>query len=274
MLQRILLSILCIVPFTASAVVIRHDVEDAQYRVPAAEYPFLVDLPGEGHGALIAPEWIITAAHTLPMHSPLEQVVVAGTPRKVERVIVHEGYRTLPKELIDPAMASGEAVLIVVFLAGSDDIALIRLAEPVQDVAPVALHDAPVRAGQTIRIVGKGATGNGEHGYRPGGANRTELRHADNEISSAYERWFCYRFDAPPAALPLEGALGNGDSGSPVLVQVGQQWRLAGVASWKFVEGNVLTDNYGRYGQTSCNVRLSHYAEWIERVMSSQVQAQ
>ncbi len=255
---------------TASAIVIRHDVDDARYRVPAAEFPALADMPGEGHGVLIAPQWVITAAHTIPLHSRLEQVSVNGKPRAVERVVVHSGYRTLPQELIDQAMASGEAMLIVVFLSASDDVALIKLAEPVTDVTPVALNQAGARPGEVVKIIGKGATGNGVSGYRPGGPNRTELRRAYNEISSAYDRWFCYRFDAPPSALPLEGTIGNGDSGSPVLVEVNGQWLLSGVTSWKVVEGNVLTANYGLYGQIACNVRLSHYTDWMEKVMSGQ----
>ncbi len=31
-----------------------------------------------------------------------------------------------------------------------------------------------------------------------------------------------------------------------------------------------MTARPGRYGQTACNVRISHYVEWIERVMGEQ----
>lgn len=37
----------------ASAVVIRHDVDDADCRVPAKAFPALADSPGEGHGGWI-----------------------------------------------------------------------------------------------------------------------------------------------------------------------------------------------------------------------------
>ena len=77
-------------------------------------------------------------------------------------------------------------------------------------------------------------------------------------------------FVAPPAALPLEGSTGNGDSGGPALIEVDGQWRLAGLASWKFLPGDVRTARPGQYGHTFCNVRLSHYSDWIERVMSGQ----
>ncbi len=230
-------------------------------------------MPGEGHGVLIAPQWVITAAHVLPWHSETMQVAIGGIPRDVERVVMHPGYKTPPQELIGQAMATGEAVLILVLLASSDDIALVKLTQPVTDVAAVAIYKDSDEPNQIVKIVGKGATGTGATGHDPKGPNRTELRRAFNKITSAHERWFCYVFDEPRSALPLEGIGGNGDSGGPALIQVDGQWLLAGVSAWKFLQGDVRTARPGRYGQTSCNVRLGHYIEWIESVISMQPQA-
>ena len=268
MTRFLLLVLLVTVSSVVSAIVIRHDMDDAEYRIPGSGFPALVDMPGEGHGALIASQWIITAAHTIPTHSRLEHVVINGVSRDVERVVMHSGYKTLPKALIDQAMTSGEATLIVVFLASSDDIALVKLARPVTDVAPVPIYKKRDESGRIIQIIGKGATGTAAMGHDPAGPNRTELRRAFNRVTSAHERWFCYVFDEPPLALPHEGMLGNGDSGGPALIQVEDQWLLAGLASWKVVQGDVRTARPGRYGQTACNVRLGHYIEWIERVIS------
>ncbi|MBD9370681.1 trypsin-like serine protease [Xanthomonas sp. XNM01] len=265
---RHLLLLLLAASSSAGAVVIRDDVDDARYRIDASAFPALVDMPGEGHGVLIAPQWVVTAAHTVPPHAALAQVTVGGVSREVERVVFHPGYRRLPQTLIDQALQSGEAILLLVDLASSDDIALLRLKAPVTDVVPVPLYRGEEEAGRVVQLIGKGATGTGADGHDPRGPNRTTLRRAFNTITSAHERWFCHVFDAPPSALPLEGVTGNGDSGGPALIEVDGQWQLAGLSAWKVVQGDVRTARPGRYGQTSCNVRLRHYADWIETEMT------
>ena len=52
MTRFLLLILLLAMSLTASAIVIRHDVDDSKYRIPASEFPALVDMPGEGHGVL------------------------------------------------------------------------------------------------------------------------------------------------------------------------------------------------------------------------------
>lgn len=251
----------------ASAVVIRDDVDDLQYRLAAASFPALVDIPGEGHGVLIAPQWVLTAAHAVTWQTELRIVTVGGTPRAVERVVLHPGYRKLPQPMIDAAIASGDGAAVTAHVAASDDVALLRLAQPVDDVAPVKIHRAPA-VGEVVRIIGKGATGTGAHGHSPHGPNRTDLRQAFNAVSSIEGRWLGYVFDAPPGALPLEGAAGNGDSGGPLLVAAGDDWQLAGITSWKRVDGHIATACPGRYGQWSYAVNVAHYAGWIEATMA------
>jgi len=271
--MRLLLLALFAVSATASAVVIRHDVDDAQYRVPASELPALVDMPGEGHGVLIAPQWVVTAAHAVTWQTDIKEVQINGIAREVERLIVHPAYLKPPQALIDQVMATGDATLLRVLLASSDDIALLKLKQPVTDVAPVALYKGNDELGQVAKIVGKGATANGEKGYGPHDSHRTELRRAFNKITSADGRWFCYVFDSAPSALPLEGMTGNGDSGGAVLIQRNDQWLLAGLPSWATAQGDVRTLRMGLYGQSGCNVRISHYIDWIESNMTSQPKA-
>jgi hypothetical protein len=261
--------LLCLAPFTAGAVVIRDDVPDLRYRASAADFPALADLPGEGHGVLIAPRWVVTAAHAVTWQHRIDAVVVNGVPREVAKVVLHPGYRKLPQALIDASLKADDTRPVLDFLAQSDDLALVRLAAPVSDIAPVAIHRAPA-VGQTFRIIGKGATGTGREGHHPHGPNRTDLRQAFNTLTQAEGRWLAYTFDAPPAALPLEGSAGNGDSGGPLLVEANGHWQLAGLTSWKHVDGKPSAFRPGRYGQLSYAVRLAGYVDWIEATIAAE----
>lgn len=265
-MSRLLFLALLAVSFSASAVVIRDDVDDSKYRVPVSEFPALADLPGEGHGLLIAPRWVVTAAHAVAWQPQIKQITIKGTPRDVERLVMHAGHKTPSQKLLDQALATWDWTLFRALLASSDDIALIELTQPVTDVAPAAIYKDGDEFGQVVKIMGKGATGNGATGYEFSDSHRTELRRAYNKITSADDRWLCYIFDKPSDALPLEGGSGSGDSGGPVLIQTEKDWLLAGLTSWSDPQSTNRTP--GRYGQITCNVRLSHYKTWIESVMS------
>jgi hypothetical protein len=253
---------------TANAVVIRHDVEDAAYRIPASAFPALVDLPGEGHGVLIGPQWVVTAAHAVS--SPcMEDVTIDGERRSVERVVMHPGYTRVPAALVDEAVAFGDASGVAEFLSKSDNIALLELASPVADVAPVELYRGSDETGATVELIGKGATGNGAEGQALDAPHRTELRRAFNVVVDADDRWLSYAFDKPPLGLPLEGIIGNGDSGGPVLIDRDGAKQLAGLASWnRYADSDVRALHAGLYGQVVYSVRISRYVAWIDSVMS------
>ena len=77
-MPRLLLLLLLVVASSAGAVVIRHDVEDSQYRVAATAFLALADVPMEGHGVLIAPQWVVTAAHAVAWQTSVDVVVLNG----------------------------------------------------------------------------------------------------------------------------------------------------------------------------------------------------
>src|SRR3546814_6948668 len=93
-MTRYLFLALLAISSTASAVVIRGDVDDAEYRIPAAAFPALADMPGEGHGVLIAPQWVVTAAHAAPMQGMDADVAIGGVARRVECVITQDRKST------------------------------------------------------------------------------------------------------------------------------------------------------------------------------------
>lgn len=95
-----------------------------------------------------------------------------------------------------PCSTRRRSHLIVVFLASSDDIALIKPNQPVSDVIPVTRCNRSDEAGQIITLIGIGTTATGDIGHDPSGTNRAELRRAFNKVTSAYDRWFCHVFDA------------------------------------------------------------------------------
>ncbi len=70
----------------------------------------------------------------------------------------------------------------------------------------------------------------------------------------------------PRGGLPLEGVLGNGDSGGPLLIEDHGTPEVVGLGSWiTAVPEHAL--EAGFYGQVVYNVRVSRYLDWIEGVI-------
>lgn len=275
---------LLLAAMAAHAVVIRHDVQNAKYVVSNNDLPALVDLPMEGHGVLIAKQWVVTAAHaTLAMRtiSGFDYVVINGKRRHVEKIVLYPDYATSLitwNELFKKMKSMGVTAWMAEYAsdrASMHDIALIELSVPVEDVRVADIYRRQDEQGRIAEIYGKGATGSDLHGADPKAPHRGELRKAYNRITSAENQWLVYTFDCGAKALPLEGVVAGGDSGGPLLIKDDGVWKLAGLAHG--LDGNekdVLTTRAGTFRQGICgqnfsNSRISFYADWIDSVLAS-----
>lgn len=282
--RYLMLAFVLVTAGAANAIVIRSDVPDFKYRVPANALPALADLPMEGHGTLIAKRWVLTAAHAVQMMLAMPEhryVTIAGKQRKVARIIVYPDFPSswaMWNQLAKRMKTEDPASWMASFASYRDathDIALLELAEPVDDIKPVELYGSPDELGRVVEIFGKGATGNSLTGTAPDAPHRTQLRRASNRIVAAENQWLYYKFDCGSDAPPLEGMTSNGDSGGPVLIDDHGTWKLAGVTQGlNGTKANLLAMRAGTFrkglcGQEASNTRVSFYARWIEGTIKS-----
>jgi len=268
----------------APTIVIRPGVADTKYLVSDTAFPALADLPYEGHGVLIAPTWVVTAAHATAMMAamPAERyVTIAGLRREVLRVVVYPGFAasaaafdSFNNQVGLGNVAAADTLLPAALRvqAGMHDLALLELAIPVDGVKPVPLFRGGAERGRVVELYGKGATGEGSAGEAPHSPHRGLLRRAFNRVTQTDGQWLVYRFDCDSAALPLEGALGHGDSGGPALIDEHGRWMLAGIAHGMYLErGMRFTYRNGRFesglcGQDFAYTRMAYFAGWIDSV--------
>lgn len=124
------------------------------------------------------------------------------------------------------------------YRGGSNDIALVLLAQRVTDVAPLRINTDPVRVGQAITLVGFG---------RPDGSSDQfgTKRMGENTIDTVAQTTFVFSGSSNVC---------EGDSGGPSLVVVGGEERVAGVHSQRI----------GACGNGGRDTRVDAYRSWIE----------
>lgn len=238
------LLLLLSVTFTP-AIVIRHDRNDARYTALGKKYESAycrINIP-DGGGSLIAPEWILTAAHVAAEIKVFPHRVQCGDAFvQVEKAFVHPGY---------------------IEMVGRNDIALLRLIKPIKKIKPIPIYTGKDETLQTAILLGHFTTGNGKTG--PDKTLKMLLRGATNRIEKANDFWLYFNFDAPdsPAVTDLEGTPGAGDSGTPAYLIIDGKVYIAGISS-----RSVDTNKNGvepDYGDTDLYARVSSYGEWITK---------
>jgi hypothetical protein len=252
-----------LLPNSSNAVVKRHDMPAEKYVVENAP-EFLIDMPHEGHGVLIASQWIVTAAHVIFYDYTGKSIKIAGESYTIESVTKHPDY-------IEPdeSLFKGDAARLMTFFTSRSDIALIKLSSPVSGIAPVKIYQENNEVGQIVTVFGRGATGNGLIGEDLSTKPLRKMHSFHNKIDGAKGNWLTYKFDSPPNSLPLEGMHGSGDSGGPSVIFLDGEPYLAGLSSWQYWQGDLSKFKGGLYGATGYQVRLSVYKDWILGVLAS-----
>ena len=229
--------------------IIRHDRSDRASLVDPCKWPAITTFfRGAGAASLIAPTWLLTAAH-VARRIPTDRPATVEFVEKnyyVARVLLHSSYDPRWDE---EEVNEGEIDTTV-------DIALVELATPVEDVIPYKLYTGSDEAGQELTLLGAGQYGDGLRGVR--GSDR-QLRRVTNVVDVADEYWLKFRFDEPPAGTTLEGVCAGGDSGGPALLPDASGFQLAGLSSWQQTFDKPL----GVYGCVEHYTRVSRFIDWI-----------
>ncbi|WP_410571919.1 S1 family peptidase [Amycolatopsis sp. cmx-4-61] len=203
---------------------------------PAAEgaYAFATKIEVGGvhgcSGALVAPQWVVTAASCFP-----ENAAQAGPPKLATKAIV--GQR---------GTAGTERAVVDLLFRADRNLALAKLAAPVADVTPVAIGTAAPVQNESLRIAGYGRTATE---WVP-----DRLHTAPVSVQGVTATTLAVLGDPATATTCL------GDAGGPLLREHDGVVELAGLhhSSW---QAGCLGSNETRQG--TVETRVDDIAAWI-----------
>lgn len=280
--HRLLVLLIALIPVTAHAGTIRHDRDPALYTTLAADSAFQsvgllevgvfeVGQPAVGSATLVAPDWVLTAAHVVEGGKAIN-FTVGGQTYSASRWVSHPKY-------------SGN-------LLSGYDLALVQLSGPVADVLPAQIYRKKKERNATGTFVGFGRSGTGLTGdtiddrVKRAGTNiidgqlkqdRSGLLKVVEKLPST-ARTFAVDFDSP--SNPLESRMGSdvptdlelliarGDSGGGVFIDDPNDLSgplLAGIHSF----GEIFDErDDSDYGDVTGHTRVSTYKGWIDKTIT------
>jgi hypothetical protein len=206
---------------------------------------------------LIAPDVILTAAHTLQNANSLN-FMVGGL------------YYTASDWLTHPNWTGN--------LPAGYDLALVKLSSAVTNVAPATRYRGSAEVGSISTIAGYGKTGTGLTGATTydgkirAGTNRVDSTSAGSGDDA---RLLWIDFDQPTTysqRTAVTGATAReimpalGDSGGGMFINTSQGLELIGVNSFTYGAGSNINSRYGDYAGY---VRVSAFNDWIDSVLQS-----
>lgn len=249
-------------PLSVSSATIRDDQPDSAYLNLGADPAYasvgslVINGAINGSGILIAPDWVLTAAHLLDAASS-GTFTISGVAYTSTGFYKNPGW-------------NGSSY-------NGNDIGLVHLGSSLDAIPPAMLYTGTAESGQVGTYVGYGFTGTGLTGYQT--ALGIQKRAFQNVIDGHFGNPSIVLgsdFDNPnnpadngfgsPTPLLLEGNVAPGDSGGGVFITIGSQAYLIGVTSFDaYADGTPNSD----YGDASGFGRVSTFLPWINSTIAA-----